>query len=256
MSNSSRMKTRQGGNDGTMMMAHGRHGKARRFAGRAALITLVALLTVAALGCYNTRTGRVDVGGSINFKLPAFTQTGSHAVQIFTEMHYQPSYRVQEGPRILPPPDSVPVTGREIEYDTAEAYQALQIPDAIAESPNTLTRARETYDVNCLVCHGSNLRGEDGDATILPYLANASGARPRNLVDVKLSDDGEQIIGAASDATTDGEIYAWITYGGQAGFASALRDRPTTSWMPQFINLLSEEERWELVALIRSEQAK
>ena len=42
----------------------------------------------------------------------------------------------------------------------------------------------------------------------------------------------------------------------EAGFASALRDRPTSSWMPQFINLLSEEERWELVALIRAEQAR
>ena len=107
-----------------------------------------------------------------------------------------------------------------------------------------------------MVCHGTNLRGEDGDARILPYLANATGAKPRNLVNVKLNSDGGQVKGAASDDTTDGEIYAWITYGGQAGFASALRDRPTTSWMPQFGRLLSEEERWELVMLIRAEQAR
>ncbi len=232
----------------------GRQSKAHRFASRAGLALLAVLLTAAALGCYNTRTGRVDVGGSINFKLPAFTQTGPHAVDIFTEMHFQPSYRTQEGPRILPPPDSVPVTGKEVEYKSVEEYQALAIPSHIASDPGTLSRARETYDTNCLVCHGSNLRGEDGDARILPYLATATGAKPRNLVNVKLNSDGEQIIGAASDGTTDGEIYAWIAYGGQAGFASALRDRPTTSWMPQFINLLSEEERWELVALIRAEQ--
>ena len=79
----------------------GRQIKARRLAGRTALILMAALLTVAALGCYNIRTGRVDVGGAINFKLPAFTQTGPHAVDIFTEMHFQPSYRTQEGPRIL-----------------------------------------------------------------------------------------------------------------------------------------------------------
>ena len=223
---------------------------------RMTLILVAALLALASLGCYNIRTGRVDVGGSINFKLPAFTQTGPHAVDIFTEMHFQPSYRTQEGPRILPPPDSVPVTGREIEYKSVEEYQALDIPSGIASDTGTLSRARATYEANCQVCHGTNLRGEDGDATILPYLANATGARPRNLVDVKMSSDGEQIIGAASDGTTDGEIYAWIAYGGQAGFASALRDRPTTSWMPQFINLLSEEERWELVALIRAEQSR
>ena len=223
-------------------------------AARIALMLLAALLALASLGCYNTRTGRVDVGGAINFKLPAFTQTGPHAVDIFTEMHFQPSYRTQEGPRILPPADSVPITGREIEYKSAEEYQALEVPSSIASDAAALSRARKTYDANCLVCHGSNLRGEDGDARILPYLANATGARPRNLVDVKLNSEGEQIISAASDDTTDGEIYAWIAYGGQAGFASALRDRPTTSWMPQFINLLSEEERWELVALIRAEQ--
>ena len=232
----------------------GRQNKACVLAARMALMLVAALLVLASLGCYNTRTGRVDVGGAINFKLPAFTQTGPHAVDIFTEMHFQPSYRVQEGPRILPPPDSVPITGREIEYKSVEEYQALEIPSGITSDAEALSRARHTYDTNCLVCHGSNLRGEDGDATIVPYLANATGARPRNLVDVKLNSEGEQIKGAASDDTTDGEIYAWIAYGGQAGFASALRDRPTTSWMPQFINLLSEEERWELVALIRAEQ--
>ncbi len=234
----------------------GRQNKSHGLSARVALALVATLLVLASLGCYNTRTGRVDVGGSINFKLPAFTQTGPHAVDIFTEMHFQPSYRTQEGPRILPPPDSVPITGREVEYKSVEEYQTLAIPSHIVSDPGTLSRARETYDTNCLVCHGSNLRGEDGDALILPYLATATGAKPRNLVNVKLNSDGEQIIGAASDGTTDGEIYAWIAYGGQAGFASALRDRPTTSWMPQFINLLSEDERWELVALIRAEQAR
>ena len=233
-----------------------RRDRANRHAARVALMLVAALLVLASLGCYNTRTGRVDVGGAINFKLPAFTQTGPHAVDIFTEMHFQPSYRTQEGPRVLPPPDSVPITGREIEYKSIEEYQALEVPSSIASDGQALSRARETYDANCMVCHGSNLRGEDGDARILPYIANATGARPRNLVDVKLNSEGEQIIGAASDDTTDGEIYAWIAYGGQAGFASALRDRPTSSWMPQFINLLSEEERWELVMLIRAEQAR
>lgn len=239
------------------MVIKSKGGHRNRTYGLAARMTLAlvaVLMVLASLGCYNIRTGRVDVGGAINFKLPAFTQTGPHAVDIFTEMHFQPSYRTQEGPRILPPPDSVPITGREIEYESVEEYQALQIPSDIASDAGALSRARVVYDKNCQVCHGTNLRGEDGDARILPYLANATGARPRNLVDVKLNSDGEQIIGAASDGITDGEIYAWIAYGGQAGFASALRDRPTTSWMPQFVNLLSEEERWELVMLIRAEQ--
>lgn len=220
-------------------------------ASRSALLLVTLLLVFATLACYNTRTGRVDVGGAINFKLPAFPQTGSHAVQAFTEMHYQPSYRVQEGPRLLPPEGSVPITGREVEYDTVEEYQALSVPGGLTSDPETVSRARHTYTINCQVCHGSNLRGEDGDAPILGYLGDA-GARPRNLIDEKTDANGNPVISAAN--TTDGELYAWITYGGQAGFASALRDRPTSSWMPPFGRLLTEQERWELVMLIRSEQ--
>ena len=126
--------------------------KARRLAGRTALILMAALMTVAALGCYNIRTGRVDVGGSINFKLPAFTQTGPHAVDIFTEMHFQPSYRTQEGPRILPPPDSVPITGKEVEYKSVEEYQAMDIPSEIASESETLSRARQDLSRRTVWC--------------------------------------------------------------------------------------------------------
>ncbi len=207
------------------------------------LLGLVLLLTISALGCYNTRTGNVDVGDSINFKLPAFPQTGSHAVEVFTDMHFQPSYRSQEGPRILPPEGSVPVTGRELEYDTVEEYQALPIPSGVASDGEAISRAQHTYETNCQVCHGSNLLGEDGDAAILQYLDDG-GTPPRNLV--------------AGDTlnATDGEVFAWITYGGQPGFASALRDRPTTTWMPQFGRLLTEQERWELVMYIRQQQGQ
>ena len=232
----------------------GAGGAARGRVARAGLVALALAVALASLGCYNTRTGRVDVGGAINFKLPAFTQTGSHAVQAFTEMHYQPSYRTQEGPRILPPEGSVPVTGKEVEYDTVEAYQAMAVPGGLAsDAAGALARGQHTYEINCLVCHGQNLRGEDGSAPILGYLGEA-GARPRNLVDEKTDANGEAVVGATN--TTDGELYAWITYGGQAGFASALRGRDTTSWMPPFGRLLTEEERWELVMFIRAEQGR
>ena len=55
---------------------------------------------------------------------------------------------------------------------------------------------------------------------------------------------------------TDGEVFAWMSFGGQAGFASALRGRDTPSWMPVFGRLLSEDERWEIVTYLRSEQLR
>ena len=64
----------------------------------AAPLVMVTILLAALLvssGCYNSKTGEVKVGGAISFELPVFPKTGSHAVQIFSEMHYSPSYRAQ-----------------------------------------------------------------------------------------------------------------------------------------------------------------
>ena len=40
--------------------------------------------------------------------------TPGYVYDIFTEMHYSQSYRLQEPPRLLPPAQSVPVTGKEV----------------------------------------------------------------------------------------------------------------------------------------------
>ena len=79
-----------------------------------AMATAILLTFLVASGCYNSKTGEVKVGGSISFELPVFPKTGSHAVQVFSEMHYSPAYRSQEVPRILPPEGSVPITGAEV----------------------------------------------------------------------------------------------------------------------------------------------
>ena len=78
----------------------------------ASLLAVLALF--AAVGCYNNNTGETNIGDDIRFKLPAFPESGSNKVQIFTEMHYQPSYRAQEGPRLDSPLDAVPITGKEV----------------------------------------------------------------------------------------------------------------------------------------------
>ena len=79
------------------------------------LVMAVAFAGVIAVGCYKPSTGEVKLGGAINFELPAFPRTGSHHIQVFSEMHYSASYRSQEVPRLLPPKASVPITGSEIQ---------------------------------------------------------------------------------------------------------------------------------------------
>lgn len=204
-------------------------------------VPVFALFVLAAVGCYNPSTGAASVGDSVQFTLPAFPQTGGNAVEVFTEMHYQPSFRTQEGPRLLPPVDSVPVTGREIRYTTADEYFVLTVPARAAQSYDQ-ARAQNLYNINCSVCHGTGLAG-DGRIT---QMTRADGTRvmskgpfPANLtLDITRS-------------STDGELFGFISKGGRQGLAATLRGRESTSPMPEFMRLLNEQERWWLVQFLR-----
>ena len=213
---------------------------------RTAPIVMVSVLLVALLvssGCYNSKTGEVKVGGSIRFELPVFPETGSHAVQIFSEMHYSPSYRSQEVPRLLPPEGSVPVTGAEVKIFDIEALKALSIHDYVADYDGI--QAAKIYAVNCQVCHGQSLLG-DGPITTLNSARGDgskaySGAAPVNLISERVND------------LSDGEIFGYITWGGRPGLAAATRGKDSTAIMPQFGYLLNEEQRWQLVQYIRDQ---
>jgi mono/diheme cytochrome c family protein len=194
------------------------------------LLLALGLATVALVtGCYDIRTGDASLGSGIDFKLPAFPETGSNAVQVFTEMHYQPSYRAQEVPRLLPPDGSVPTTGAEIVYASMDEYKALASPGGDAQNGWRL------YGVNCLVCHGPNLDGQ-GKITEFPY---TGGPVPANLkADVTRS-------------ATAGELFGFISCGGRQGCALRLIGRESASPMPEFRRLLSEQDRWDLVAYLQ-----
>jgi mono/diheme cytochrome c family protein len=193
------------------------------------------LAAAVAAGCYNSSTGAANIGDSINFKLPAFPKTGSNAVQIFTEMHYQPSYRTQETPRLLPPPDSVPITGRELRYASLEEYAELTVPDRVTESYDP-GNGSALFAINCTVCHGTGLKG---DGPIVTFMKR--GPFPADLT-----------IDFTRDAT-DGELFGFISAGGRQGQTLRLRGRRPDSPMPEFQNLLTEDERWTLVLYLRSQ---
>ena len=200
------------------------------------LPVFIVIPSITLVACYDRTTGETEIGPSITFELPVFSQTGSHAVQVFTEMHYQPSYRSQEIPRIHPPIDSVPTTGKEITRSNIEEYQELAIPsDAISTYDSTTTES--IYQTNCQVCHGTKL---DGNGAIVGFM-----------------DRGPMPVDLKSDSTrqaSDGELFGFISGGGRQGLSAILRDRPSTSPMPQFGNLLSERERWWLVQYVRDTQ--
>ena len=197
------------------------------------LLAFVVFISMAT-ACYDSNTGRTEVGGAISFTLPAFPETGGNAVEVFTEMHYQPSYRSQEGPRLQPPPDSVPITGRELRYTTLEEYTALAVPERFAQSYDP-AGARELYETNCQVCHGPALKG---DGPIVRFMKK--GPLPADLtLEETLS-------------STDGELFGFITLGGRQGLSLRLRGLESVSPMPEFGRLLAEDERWALVQFLRN----
>ena len=209
---------------------------------KTAVLGVMVALVLLATACYNPRTGAANIGGSINFTLPAFPQTGPHAVEVFTEMHFQPSYRVQEGPRLLPPKGSVPVTGAEVLPTSLDGFNSLKIPQEFARSYDDAD-AWYTYQVNCLVCHGALLDGKGPITTLVGAdgdLAYDKGPFPADLrADL-------------TRASSDGDLFGFISGGGRQGLAVRLRGRESTSTMPEFSKLLTEEDRWALVQFLRA----
>jgi mono/diheme cytochrome c family protein len=196
---------------------------------------LAVLMSLLAMGCYNAKTGDTEIHGIAKFKLPVVPETGSHKVIVFSEMHYQPKFDSQEIPRLLPPSDSVPITGREIEYASLEKYAPLTVPDSVNENYSRAD-AGELYRINCQVCHGASM---SGDGLVVPFMTR--GAKPVNL--------NAEI----TQQSAEGELFAYITEGGRQGYALTSLGRESTSPMPRFKLLLTEDERWALVKFLRGQ---
>ena len=146
--------------------------------------------------------------------------TGSYPIDIYQEMHYNQTFKSQEPPRVLPPADSVPITGKELPLPELKAdAKDLQNPET-ADS-TTLERAAVLYQINCAACHGSTSLGD-------------------GLVGLKFADYGAPQPPAFSSnrvgALSPGEAFWSVTNG--------------TGFMPPFGNLLKPKDRWLLVHLI------
>lgn len=85
----------------------------------------------------------------------------------------------------------------------------------------TIAAARELYTNNCQKCHGVS-----GDGKVPPGATYFYATKPTNFTNAPLV-----------DSMSDGEIFWKMTNGRKP--------------MPAFKNRLSDEQRWELVNLIR-----
>lgn len=130
-----------------------------------------------------------------------------------TDMADQPSVGYQEGPRLLPPERSVPITGKTIVLDT------LPINPILADE-TSLQRGEILYSIFCALCHGD--RGQ-GDGPLAVHYEE----RPlRPLTSANIT------------AQFDGQLFRTITEG--------------FSRMPPQAEALSPRERWDVINYLRT----
>lgn len=188
---------------------------------------------------------------SVVLLLVAACGRGSYPIELFSEMHYTQSQRAGEPDRLSPPSESVPWGG--MGFDAThlppvsdsmakhvDFYKALQNPYS-GNAYDSLV-AGELFRVNCAMCHGS--AGAGGAAT-------ADGdSNGQGKVGFKLQEHGYssppsliQDVGSKNPVSkTDGELFGTLTHGAYV--------------MPRFGNLLTQEQRWQVVGYLRELQAR
>ena len=151
--------------------------------------------------------------------------TGAYPIDIFQEMHYNQSFKAGEPPRLLPPEDSYPISGGFIRVGSKAESVGLTSPHPV--NAQTLTRGALLYRQNCSMCHGLTA---GGDGTVGAKFEAYIGISPPAFDSARVQD------------LTPGEAYSSVG----AGFG----------FMPAFEGLLSEEDRWALIALIEAATAE
>lgn len=133
-------------------------------------------------------------------------------IPFLTDMADQPSVNYQEGPRILPPEDGVPVQGLSV---IPEEFPVNPVPaDEVS-----IQRGAILYSIHCQICHGTL---GHGDGPLAPYFDRT----PQNLTT-------EQIT-----AEFDGSVYLTIVQGfGQ---------------MPSLAENLTPRECWDVINYART----
>ena len=147
--------------------------------------------------------------------------TGSYPIDIFQEMHYNQSHKAQEPPRFLPPEGSTPITGGFI--PAPAKADAVDLVSPLPAGADTLELGALIFRQNCSMCHG--MIG-DGDGFVGLVFTDYPAPVPPAI-------GGDRI-----QAMTPGEVYASVSNG--FGF------------MPPFQGLLTEADRWAIVALLEA----
>jgi mono/diheme cytochrome c family protein len=170
------------------------------------------------------RVGVVLVGVLAALLLAAgCARTGTYPLDIFYDMHYSPSDRPGEPPRLSPPEEAVPRRGQKPSPVTVAFEQADLLRVTIIDTPQTRRWGGELFAINCAPCHG--VRG-DGQGLVADRIEAATTIRPPAIASDRVR------------GRTPGQLYHIITNG--------------RGLMPGLGKVLSDDERWAIVFCVRA----
>lgn len=133
------------------------------------------------------------------------------------------------------------------EYSRLDVATTDSLTDPYAKDTNHVETGKKLFAVNCAPCHGQEGAG-GGPVT---YNDAEKGIRRFPMVAPNLSGDASRV-----KTLSDGFLYLTIRNGG-AGSAGASKDRSSVeaaigAGMPAYGPLLTDAERWAVVAYIRT----
>jgi mono/diheme cytochrome c family protein len=137
--------------------------------------------------------------------------------KIDRNMWDSPAVKPQEEPVRLPPKDSVPTKGRERIPAMAEA---AKLKNPVEPTESNLRKGKELYGIFCVPCHGDSGKG-DGPVG-RKYVPTPADVSPTGH----------------GSHHSDGQLFVVISRG--------------SGGMPAFGADLSPEERWRIVAYLRT----
>ena len=140
-------------------------------------------------------------------------------VDLDSFMENQPSIGYEEGPRLLPPEEAVPVSR------PFYLAQGQDMENPVQADEVSLQRGEILFNLNCAVCHGEDGQG-NGPVT---KFWKEDARPPANLMDEKAT------------LYADGALYAFITQG--IGVMPPLREN------------LTERQRWDVINYLQYLQA-
>ncbi len=141
-------------------------------------------------------------------------------VEFNSFMEVQPSIGYREGPRLLPPEGSVPITGVEVPPNGSLPTNPVPVTDA------SLARGQVLFNIHCAVCHGET---GQGDGPVASYF-KPPASDVADLTEPRITKQ------------EDGLVYLAITQGFQG--------------MPALAENLTPRERWDVINYLRTLQGQ